>query len=135
MGNKTTTDAIRGGRLSIMIDSLQQESTIPHDKWYAILANRHCSIALLDDTFKDMILELQQAGIPPQHYYNILQQNTASNMIHSDKPVFQRVIGALRVSGVDVGDVGQGASPPPRHHCNFKRLSPKNDSQPQPRWM
>ena len=65
MGNKITTDAIRGGRLSIMIDSLQQESTIPHDKWYAILANRHCSIALLDDTFKDMILELRQDVIAP----------------------------------------------------------------------
>ena len=50
-----------------------------------------------------MILELQQTGIPPEHYYKILRQNTPSIMIHSDKPVFQRVIGALRVSGVDVG--------------------------------
>ena len=43
MGNKTTTDTIRDGRLSTvtMIDNLQQESTIPHDKWYTILANRH----------------------------------------------------------------------------------------------
>jgi hypothetical protein len=106
MGNKTTTDTICDGRLSTvtMIDNLQQESTIPHDKWYIILANRHWSIALLDDTFKDMILELHQTGIPPQHYYKILQQTTASNMIHSHNPVFQRVIGtALRVSGVDVG--------------------------------
>ena len=31
--------------------------------------------------------------------------------------------------------MAQGTSPPPRHHCNFKRLSPKNDSQPQPRWI
>ena len=103
MGNNTTTETIHDGRLSTMIGSLQRESTIPHDKWYAILANRHCSIVLLDDTFKDMILELRQDSIPPHQYYKILQQTTASNMIHSDKPVFQRVIGALRVSGGDVG--------------------------------
>ena len=49
-----------------------------------------------------MIVELRQAGIPPQHYYKILRDNTASKMIRTDRPAFMRVIGALRVSGLDV---------------------------------
>ena len=102
MGNKTDTVSIRGGNLSTMIHSIQHESTIPHDKWYTILASRTCSIALLDDTFKYMIHELHQADIPSEYYYKILEQPTASMMIYGDKPAFQRVIGALRVSGVDV---------------------------------
>ena len=102
MGNNTTTEAIRGGRLSTMIGSLKRESTIPHDKWYTILANRHCSMVLLDDTFKDMISDLRQAGIPPQYYQKILRDSTASKMIRTDRPAFQRVIGALRVSGLYV---------------------------------
>ena len=49
-----------------------------------------------------MILELRQDVIAPYLYYKILQDITASKLIHSDRPAFQRVIGALRVSGLDV---------------------------------
>jgi hypothetical protein len=103
MNNKTTTEAIRGGRLPEMIARLKKETSIPTEKWYGILAIRSSSKALLDDTFGNMILMLRSTGIQPEHFYKILSSDTVASMLLEDKPAFQRVIESLRLSGMDVG--------------------------------
>jgi hypothetical protein len=87
-------------------NSRNLELTIPYDKWYVILTNYSSSIALLDDTFKYIIVELQKTGIHVGHYYKILTQNTVSRFLLTDKSVFrgQRVVGVLRLSVMDVGN-------------------------------
>jgi hypothetical protein len=101
--NKTTTETIRGGRLPEMIARLKKETSIPTEKWYGILALRSSSKALLDDTFRNMILILRSTGIQSEHFYKILSSDTAASMLLEDKPAFQRVIESLRLSGMDVG--------------------------------
>ncbi len=102
MDNKTTTDAMRGDRLPEMITRLKKETTIPPDKWYRILATRNSSIALLQDTFTNMIDALRSTGIQPKHFYKILSHDSTSRLLLEDKTRFQSVIEALRLSGIHV---------------------------------
>jgi hypothetical protein len=83
-----------------MIGRFKKKTTIPPDKWYGILATHRSSITFLEDTFTIMIVVMRNTGIHPQHFYKKLSQNSTSMLLLEDKARFQRVMAALRLSGI-----------------------------------